>query len=119
MRDIEFRAKDKNTGDWVYGFYRLGSFLKDAHIDSAHSVNSWHVIPETVGQYTGLKDKNGVKIFEGDILQLGRHQTTGLVKWDKGSFLVDDEYLGWMADEFRMHGITVIGNIHDNPELAL
>ena len=77
----------------------------------------FEVIPETVGQYTGLTDKNEKKIFEGDILRDDDNEENGVVEFDEGEYFV-------VFGNVCTHGITdiarscyVIGNIHDNPEL--
>ena len=118
MREILFRGKDIR-GEWEYGvpvFSGLNNEL--AFMTQMHS-NAHQVIPETVGQYTGLTDKNGKKIFEGDILK-GSWNTIFKVVYD-------DCYLGFRAKEktdfhncidyYGLNTIEVIGNIYDNPEL--
>lgn len=135
MREILFRGKRVDNGEWVEG-----NLVRDAKrqryfimhllitIPSGHYIeDEYEVIPETVGQYTGLKDKDGKKIFEGDVAQY-----VGIFKKDfyeitfnNGSFCTRDiirqENYGTSFDdsEFGMSGdmLEVIGNIHDNPEL--
>lgn len=101
MREILFRGKgDKkyNDGMWYFGVPIL-CYDGDWQICTNNSKRT--VIPETIGQYTGLADKNGTKIFEGDIV---------LLKGDEEPYQV-------VMDNFYDHDIEVIGNIYDNPEL--
>lgn len=126
MREILFRGKTKHGGDWVYGSAYC-SAEKTIIIEVSETmptlIEGKYVIPETVGQYTGLCDKNGKKIFEGDICQ-----TKGFPLIDDKPFVVewnDDECsFYWRdvvgTDEFNIgvsQNTTIIGNIHDNPEL--
>jgi uncharacterized phage protein (TIGR01671 family) len=136
-RDIESRGKDIRTGKWIYGYLRkiwssLDSrerfticpaerFASDGFTDTGEV----EVIPETVGQYTGLKDKDGVKIFEGDILENAcsfPSYERKVVFWkdDTAQFLIkfiDESFcpICNLTDIGKEN--IVIGNIHDNPEL--
>lgn len=146
MREILFRGEWTETGDWVKGFYVRLYDEKDneshriypgyAETDCGNYYPDWYEVdPNTVGQFTGLTDKNGKKIFDGDILAIAR-KMDGMgtyyvpslacpvnveVKWD---------FCGWMwetlcPDKRYLHfpeswchfECEVIGNIHDNPEL--
>ncbi len=130
MRTIKFRGKEIESGQWVYGFYTQGSFIgTDATRHLIHSDMLYDVIENTVCQFTGLTDKNGKEIYEGDIVLIpeteNNAEITGDVQFDRGSYLVRSflsgacHSLAWTVRE-RMVGEKrgeVIGNIHDNPEL--
>ena len=124
MGTIKFRAKNLD-GEWVYGFYveedrqTLNGFEKKYLIvnDDGHH----YVKPETVGQFTGLYDKDGKEIYEGDVGTL-----LIVVEFRHGAFGYEycGEFYAWAGN----HGFTfnpldtdvdfcVVGNIHDNPEL--
>ena len=109
MREIIFRAKTVCDGDWVYGGITWNPSKKEVFIHTEWDEGK--VIPETVGQFTGLTDKNGVRVFEGDIVCIfDGEYFSGVVKYsnEQGSFTVDDTSLHyWVSD------IEVIGNIHD------
>ena len=118
MREIIlFRGKTFCDGDWVYGGITWNPSRKKFFIHT-----DWEeakVIPETVGQYTGLCDKNGTKIFEGDIL----HATLGnfVVRWSESicSFVAGEkERMRPCMNSGTMNCCEVIGNIYDNPELT-
>lgn len=76
----------------------------------------FEVIPETVGEYTGLKDKNGERIFEGDIVLLKNDEEPYQVAFDECCFQAYSHNVCYVMDNFYDHDIEVIGNIHDNPE---
>ncbi len=121
MCEILFRGKRKNTGEWVYGDLVR---LKDGGKSIPHIYGYGEVIPETVGQYTGLTDKNGKRIFEGDIVftehgSIHEEDGNAVIEWDEDTarFVVKWDGLICDFDNFYGHDLEVIGNIHDNPEL--
>ena len=151
MREILFRGKRTDNGEWEYGDLWCNPYGKRAvcivsPINDQGTTGGNEVIPETVGQFTGLCDKNGTKIFEGDILQCNNNPQD-LVKAVFGAFgVIDvetetavDNVIGWHYEviptdllskvepfclpmpltEFYINRCTmvVIGNIYDNPEL--
>ena len=132
MREIIFRGKRIKDNKWVFGHYNFidAHFIYHYEEEDLRFVLS-EVDPETVGQYTGLVDKNGNKIFEGDIVHvLGNQQVEdwknvdyiGLLAFLDAGFCVIDGTIGEYS--FRRYALSrfdfdleVIGNIHDNPEL--
>ena len=123
MREILFRGKRWDKGEWIEGWYV--SALDEGHhcifLASAPDMGEY-VDPKTVGQYTGLTDKNGTKIFEGDILrftELG-HTANGVVVFANeypGGWLVQGKHTESKCSLAMRRNVEVIGNIHDNPEL--
>ena len=115
MREILFRGKRVDNGEWIYG-----DFFQDEDT-GLYMINLIDVITETVGQYTGLTDKNGDKIFEGDIVEgqdYDEEDGYGVVTWDDGAFWVkNNHYSGTFCDNYYGYEFEIIGNIHDNPEL--
>lgn len=133
MREILYRAISMCRGEhWVYGQPR--HYARNPHTekwtiyDPVTGIET-DIVEETLGQYTGLTDKNGNKIFEGDIVEyqyvICEEDGVGVyenpVTFENGCFCIDGDsdftlsYAIWSSDEYG--GLTIIGNIHDNPEL--
>jgi uncharacterized phage protein (TIGR01671 family) len=123
QREISYRGRRIDTKERVYG-YLFGSWERRYILwgTTNNEPNMIEVIPETVGQYTGLHDKNGKEIYEGDILEF--YDIHGEVRFGLHS---DNVYNGWHVDvktaetqcelNESFSFSEVIGNIHENPEL--
>lgn len=142
MREILFRGKRADNGEWCYGVPLVEGWSKKTYIasyeySSLAFVQQIEVIPETLGQFTGLTDKNGKRIFEGDVVRVKGaegdenwkdYDEIGKVVFVYGAFLIEvpQEYNGTKYySKIHSHYMTtadwvtreVIGNIHDNGEL--
>lgn len=154
MREIIFRGKRMDNGEWVYGWpfadtadcslKKVGKcvcphdgseYFIVEWVDDFHEYEEREVIPDTVGQYTGLNDKNGQRIFEGDILHIAKiadalggyyrppldYHVNVVVKWDLCAWmwetLCDDKRYITFPDAWCLYECEIIGNAHDNPEL--
>ena len=119
MREILFRGKTPVTGEWVEGnLIQITEPLIRCEIKLQSPDESVYLVdPETVGQYIGITDKNGKKIFENDII---KDSETGEIfkifyNWDRFSKTNDSHY--FLDLSLRIYECEVIGNIYDNPEL--
>ena len=138
MREILFRGKRFDNGEWVEGFYNhlpCGRFEADEHMIQTvlenGKIGMLHDIdPSTVGQYTGLKDKNGNRIFEGDIIDASAEWWDASGPAGHSSPIIPVEWCEYYCgfDPFANYdcdcgvfiyanNCIVIGNVHDNPEL--
>ena len=134
MREILFRGKRVDNGEWIFGWYIKYSYsgwpLKATIIPSEQAENGWYehirVIPETIGQYIGLKDKNGTGIFEGDIVKTKYGRLCYIYWfqpkecWDLSPINTSSNLYLKSPDEWDLwysENLEVVGNIHDNPEM--
>lgn len=111
MREIEFRGKSFE-GEWVYGDLHLNSKFPHIHTEERRSIP---IDPATVGQFTGLLDKNGKKIFEGDVIKCGMRLY--VCEFIEGGFEFRDLSDSKLILKAIVNNSCIIGNIHDNPEL--
>ena len=124
MREILFRGKRTDNGEWVYGNLVRGCDEKYAYIvefgNKEMCRNYVNVNPETVGQYTGLKGRNGINIFEGDIVKRVWLEKTSVyqIVYDDGlASFIGQAGLEFTTFDYDSEEFEVIGNIYDNPKL--
>ena len=111
MKNVKFRGKTKD-GKWVFGY--LLSMDCIGEISGCHLDWFEKVLPETVGQYTGVDDMFETPIYEGDLLDMEIFYYPLRVEFHRGSFMAIDSDNDWWR--FRHDNCMVIGNIHDNPK---
>lgn len=131
MREILFKAKRKDNGEWVEGYYaKLGYGNNTKHfiiqnVSLQEDISYFEYIEidiDTICQYTGLTDKNGKKIWENDICDTfendSKEMLRNVVKFEDGCFKVfKKHYLSMHLDCYEESDLKVIGNIFDNPDL--
>ena len=135
MREILFHGKcnevGKYNGQWIEGFYGEDDGKPIIARSTDHGLIGYFCEPDSIGQYTGLTDKNGRKIFEGDIIHLEYSQVffggvyfgeyTAEVPYKEGCFITDGinngDEIETPLSGFNNDEVEIIGNIHDNPEL--
>ena len=128
MREILFRGKQMDNGDWIEGYYLVAAGMAFISIFGIRS--PVQVDCETVGQYTGLKDKYDKNIFEGDIVKVTYTSSDGEIRKENTLVKYDDvdccfypmrwnESCEWCDYSTEINEIEVVGNIHDNPELLM
>lgn len=139
MKEILFRGKRKDNGEWIRGDLITTPFIRretqqniiyildvtkadyDCFEDLVEDNGIFEVNPETVCQYTGLTDKNGRKIFEGDILSFSQkgQNTSGVVKMDDGCFFaIIEGQKCWLSEGIKRYKGKIIGNIFDEPGMG-
>lgn len=140
MRKILFKGKRTDNGEWVCGYYvlRKRPYFKDKGADFEHIICdnlviddfndkqfvdtipiTYSVDSETVGQYTGLTDTNGNKIFEGDIVWDSYDEDYGKVEWDNdvAKFIITFSTFTVDFDSVCGEELEIVGNVYDNPEM--
>lgn len=122
-REFKFRGKSYNSGFWLYGNLAAPDFTFMDHYMYFEG-EPRKVRPDTIGQYTGLKDRKGKEIYEGDILKIGDSRVAE-VYWsnEEAQYIAGNDGVelslnrAYNHDGFGGSAIEIIGNIHDNPEL--
>ncbi|MFQ9429756.1 MAG: YopX family protein [Ruminococcus bicirculans (ex Wegman et al. 2014)] len=140
MREILFRGKRTDNGEWVSGYYvcKKRPYFKNEGVNLEHLIcrnleiengdckqfvdtimTTYVVNPETIGQYTGVTDVNGNKIFEGDIVWNSYNEDYGKVEWDNDTarFIITCSTFTVNFNSVWGEKLEIDGNVYDNPEL--
>lgn len=124
-REILFKAKRKDSGEWMYGYYRRIPCMRlyEHYImpqNPKNRLEQYEIDPDTLCQYTGLTDKNGKKIWENDIVR-NKKGDIGVAQWfeEHAAFMIWNKTKNCVCylAENDFSKIEVVGNIFDNPEL--
>ena len=122
-REILFKAKRIDNGEWEEGYYcKYGYVGKEKHYIIpiyASDLYAFEIDTNTLCQYTGLTDKNGNKIWENDVVKYPAYEEIFKVIWDSGNceYMVDSEWGSFGLGYYIGYDLEVIGNVFDNPEL--
>lgn len=126
-REIKFRGQRVDNGEWVIGNLVTSEFIEYTRVvppDKYTDNDDWIVAPDTVGQFTGLLDKNGKEIYEGDIVlsklkRARKYDEILQICFDNSEYCGKNEHGSSTSLSLleNYHTVEVIGNIHDNPEL--
>ena len=126
LRTLKFRGYNKKRGIWLYGNYILNRgahFIAPKEFADGKTWEDYEVEPKTIGQFTGLTDKNDKEIYEGDIIQSESEEFVYQVVFNETRFASfglkreQDMFLHYFGEALEAEDCKVIGNVFDNPEL--
>ena len=118
MREIKFRARNvNNLPYWIYGYF----IIKNGRCSILNDDGEFQVIAESENQFTGLHDKSGKEVYEGDIVRLPNEDICEIqykADWDYSGFLAISVTKLYDIESYKYWSGEVIGNIYENPELC-
>ena len=114
MREIKFRAKRLDNGEWISGDLHLHTPFPHIHSTRGDKAK---IDTDTIGQFTGLHDKNGKEIYEGDIYRYEHPDSLNEVSYCMGGGFAGFDFSPAFHDGHQLTNVEVVGNIHSNPEL--
>ena len=125
MKEIKFRGKRLDNGEWIEGdLLRMNGHWFIFPDPAPGGIDKYEVDPATVGEFTGLKDKNGKEFYEGDVMEIPETEFNaeiiGRVLFEEDAYYIiplRGGHLWGLHWSLRKHDAKIIGNIHDNPEL--